>query len=74
MHNIYNTLSCMCYIDGLVILQNITIQNISKANFKKRFLKMTTFTSKHNITNENKTIQHKHCLLKSKMKNKIKLQ
>ncbi len=26
---------------------------------------MITPTSKHNITNENKTIQHKHCPLKS---------
>jgi hypothetical protein len=34
---------------------------------------MTTFTSKHNISNENKTIQHKHCPLKSKNERKIKI-
>jgi hypothetical protein len=39
MHNIYITLSHLCFRDGLVILQNITIQNIHKANFKKNILK-----------------------------------
>ncbi len=59
------TLSHLCFIDRLVILRDITIQDISKANFKKGLLEITTFTSKHSITNENKTIQCEHCPLKS---------
>ncbi len=34
---------------------------------------MITFTSKHNITNENKTIQHKHHPLKFNNENQIKI-
>jgi hypothetical protein len=35
MHNIYITLSRLRSINGLTILQNITMQNICKVNFKK---------------------------------------
>jgi hypothetical protein len=35
---------------------------------------MTTFTSNHNISNENKTIQHKHCPIEiQQWKNKNKI-
>jgi hypothetical protein len=36
MHNIYITLSDLQSIDGLIILQNIIMQDINKTNFKKR--------------------------------------
>jgi hypothetical protein len=49
MHNIYVTLLCLQSIDGLIILQNITIQDICKTEFKKRFLEMLEPISKHNI-------------------------
>ncbi len=35
MHNIYITLSHLRSIDGFIILQNITMQDICKASFKK---------------------------------------
>jgi hypothetical protein len=41
MHNIYVTLSCLPSLNGFVILQNITIQDICKVNFKKGSLEMT---------------------------------
>jgi len=40
VHNIYITLSPPQSIDGFIILQNITVQDVCKANFKKRSLKM----------------------------------
>jgi len=40
MHNIYITLSPPQSMDGFIILQNITMQDICKANFKKGSLKM----------------------------------
>jgi hypothetical protein len=50
MHNIYVTLSRLQSMDGFIILQNITMQDISKANFKKGLLEMLEPVSKHNIT------------------------
>jgi len=61
MHNIYITLSCLHSIDGQIILQDITIQDISKTEFKfKGSIDMVTSTSKHDITKE----KHKHYMLK----------
>jgi hypothetical protein len=43
MHNIYVTLSCLDFKNGLVILQDIiTIQDIRKVHFKNKSLEMTT--------------------------------
>jgi hypothetical protein len=42
MHNIYVTLLCLRSLNGLVILQDIIIQDIHKANFLKGSLHMTT--------------------------------
>jgi hypothetical protein len=50
------------YIYGLIILQNITIQNTHKINFKHESLKMLVLVSKHNITKKKK--KKKHCPLK----------
>ncbi len=44
MHNIYFTLSSLHFINGLVILWNITIQNISKAKILKISLEIITPT------------------------------
>ncbi len=49
MHNIYVTLLCLRSIDGLIILRNITIQDICKTKFKKGFLEILEPISKHNI-------------------------
>jgi hypothetical protein len=49
-HNIYVTLSRPRSINGLIILRNITMQDISKTNFKRRSLEMLKPVSKHNIT------------------------
>ncbi len=58
MHNIYITLSCLHSIDGLIILRDITIQDISKIELKfKGPINMVISTSKHVITKE------KHCTL-----------
>ncbi len=67
MHNIYVTLSCLQSIDGFIILQNITMQEICKVNFKKRSLKTLESISKHNIT---KHIQNNNPLKSCKEKNK----
>jgi hypothetical protein len=62
MHNIYITLSCLHSIDGLIILRDITIQDISKIELKfKGPINTITSTSKHDVTKE----KHKHCTLKS---------
>ncbi len=50
MHNIYVTLLCLQSIYGFIILQNIIIQDICNANFKKGSLKMLEPIPKHNIT------------------------
>jgi len=42
MHNIYVTLSCLSSLNEFVILRNITIQDIRKANFKIGSLEMTS--------------------------------
>jgi hypothetical protein len=62
MHNnIYITLSCLHSINGLIILRDITIQDINKTEFKfKGSIDMVTSTSKHDITKE----KHKQCTLK----------
>jgi hypothetical protein len=61
-------LSCLRSIDGLIILRDITIQDISKIEFKfKGSIDMVTSTSKHDITKE----KHKHCTLKLNNKKKI---
>jgi hypothetical protein len=59
-----------------VILQNITIQDIHKANFKKGSLEMTFIVKSkieqmntHTCHNENKQMQHELC--KSKIDNII---
>jgi IMP cyclohydrolase len=56
--NIYVTFSCLQSMDGLIILQNITMQDISKANLKKGLLEMLELVSKHNITKKSKIIIH----------------
>jgi predicted transglutaminase-like cysteine proteinase len=74
MHNIYVTLSCLRSLNGLVILRNITIQDIHKANFKKGSLDMTiipvvmldiekTITPK--CFKEKKQMQHEVCKSKN---------
>ncbi len=61
MHNIYITLSCLHSIDGQIILRDITIQDISKTEFKfKGSIDMVTSTSKHDILEK----KHKHYILK----------
>ncbi len=61
MHNIYITLWHLHSINGLIILGYITIQDISKTEFKfKGSIDMVTSTSKHDITKE----KYKHCMLK----------
>jgi len=65
MHNMYVTLSCLCSFDGLIILQNITIQNIHKVNFKKGSLEMTTPVLKSNINQINIPTQY-HKLIEGK--------
>jgi hypothetical protein len=52
-------------MDGLIILRDITMQDISKANFKKRSLEMLEPVSKHNIT---KNIQNNNPLKLTKKK------
>jgi hypothetical protein len=61
MHNIYVTSSHLHHIDGLIFLQDTTIQDIHKANFKNELLETVTTISKHNINKD----KEKHCLLKS---------
>jgi len=41
MHNIYVTFYRLHLLNELMILQDLIIQNICKANFKKRLLEMT---------------------------------
>jgi hypothetical protein len=41
MHNIYVTLSHIRSFNGVVLLQDIIIQDICRANFKKMSLEMT---------------------------------
>jgi hypothetical protein len=65
MHNMYVTLSCLCSFDGLIILQNITIQNIHKVNFKKGSLEMTTPILRSNINQINIPTQY-HKLIEGK--------
>lgn len=50
MHKNMQMLSHLCSIYGFIILQNITIQNRHKINFKHESLKMLTPISKHNVT------------------------
>jgi hypothetical protein len=61
MHNIYVTSSHLNSIYGLIFLQDITIQDIHKANFKKELLEMVITILKHNINKD----KEKPCLLKS---------
>jgi hypothetical protein len=61
MQNIYVTSSHLHSIGGFIFLQDITIQDIHKANLKKELLEMVTTISKHNINKD----KEKHCLLKS---------
>jgi hypothetical protein len=60
MHNIYVMLSRLRSIDGLIILQDISIQDINKIELKKGSIDMVTPTPKHDITKE----KHKHYMLK----------
>jgi len=61
MHNIYITLSCLHSIDGQIILWDITIQVISKTEFKfKGSIDMVTSTS-IDITEE----KHKHYMFET---------
>ncbi len=57
MHNIYVTLSWLCSLDGLLILRDISIEDICKAIFKQGSLEMTKpFSDQKNInTNGIKT-------------------
>ncbi len=70
MHNIYVTLSCLQSINVLIILWNITMQNISKIKFKKGLLEMLKPISKHNIT---KNIQNNNPLKSYKENKKISI-
>jgi len=67
MHNIYITLSCLCSIDELIILQDITIQNISKIEFKK---KINTYGDTYFKTWHNKR-KYKHYTLKPDNRKKL---
>ncbi len=50
MHNTYVTLSCLHFLNELVILQDIiTIQDICKAHFKNESLEMTTISVRLDI-------------------------
>ncbi len=53
MHNMYVTFSRLHFLNGLIILQDITIQDICKVNFKINFkkgsLEITTPILKSNI-------------------------
>ncbi len=59
MHHIYVTLSLLQSMDVLIILRNITMQNIRKVNFKIWSLEMLEPISKHNRT---KNIQNNNPL------------
>jgi len=74
MHNIYVTLLCLRSLNGLVILQDIIIQDIHKANFLKGSLHMAripvvmsdiekTITPK--CLKEKKPMQHEMCKTKN---------
>jgi len=74
MHNIYVTLLCLRSLNGLVILQDIIIQDIHKANFLKGSLHMTTmpvvmWDIEKPITpkcfKEKKQMQHEMCKIKN---------
>ncbi len=65
MHNMYVTLSCLCSFDGFIILQNITIQNIHKVDFKKGSLEMTTPVLRSSI-NQIKIPTQYHKLIEGK--------
>ncbi len=67
MHNIYVTLSRLCSIDELIILQYIIIQDIKKIELKKNSIYMVTPTSKHDITKE----KYKHYMLKPDNKKEL---
>jgi len=56
MHNIYVISSHLCSIDGLIFLQDITIQDIHKANFKFFLLEMVITISNITWTKTNKRI------------------
>jgi hypothetical protein len=60
VHNIYITLSRLHSIDGLIILQDLTIKVISKFEFKKWLIKMVTPSSKHDITKKNIVLNSTH--------------
>jgi hypothetical protein len=67
MHNIYITLSCLCSIDELIILQDITVQSISKIEFKKKINTYGDTYFKHDITKE----KYKHYTLKPNIKKEL---
>jgi len=57
MHNIYVTLSSLCSLGGLIILRDVSFQDICKPKFKKALLKMTKPISPKNV-NKNDTFEN----------------
>jgi hypothetical protein len=69
MDNIYVTLSHLHSLDRLVVLQDITIQDIHKTSFKKRLLKMTKPILEPNVDQINTPIHHDNLVQKLHMFN-----
>jgi hypothetical protein len=77
MHNMYVTFSCLHFLDGLIILRDITIKDIRKVNFKinlkKGSLEMTKPILKSNISQINTPTQYLKLIEEKKEYVKINL-